>query len=203
MRLQGVRECVCVFGGGLISDEPWWESAGTHRCCSGSHRKRRKRRKTRGGVVRQGVAAPLWMISVSRTAGYGKFTQTNDSHLPEARDTIERGWRARRERGEAWNAGAVISDNYICMRKILQILGELDTSGTWSIMHWEMLLTCPPPIHERWYQSGHKPTIKVKCRCWGYFENAVRAVDLTSRQTGLFVVSKRATDSPPSSHFPG
>lgn len=35
------------------------------------------------------------MISVSRAAGYGKFTQTNDSHLPEARDTIERGvgWR--------------------------------------------------------------------------------------------------------------
>lgn len=31
------------------------------------------------------------MISVSRAAGYGKFTQTNDSHLPEARDTIERG----------------------------------------------------------------------------------------------------------------
>lgn len=31
------------------------------------------------------------MISVSRAAGYGKFTQTNDSHLPEARDTIE-GW---------------------------------------------------------------------------------------------------------------
>lgn len=31
------------------------------------------------------------MISVSRAAGYRKFTQTNDSHLPEARDTIERG----------------------------------------------------------------------------------------------------------------
>lgn len=25
------------------------------------------------------------MISVSRAAGYGKFTQTNDSHLPEAK----------------------------------------------------------------------------------------------------------------------
>lgn len=30
------------------------------------------------------------MISVSRAAGYGKFTQTNDPHLPEARDTIEK-----------------------------------------------------------------------------------------------------------------
>ena len=43
------------------------------------------------------------MISVSRAAGYGKFTQTNDSHLPEARDTIEKEGarekrRARRER---------------------------------------------------------------------------------------------------------
>lgn len=37
------------------------------------------------------------MISVSRAAGYGKFTQTNDSHLPEARDTIERGAAGTRE----------------------------------------------------------------------------------------------------------
>lgn len=40
------------------------------------------------------------MISVSRAAGYGKFTQTNDSHLPEARDTIEReGVKEKRESG--------------------------------------------------------------------------------------------------------
>lgn len=49
------------------------------------------------------------MISVSRAAGYGKFTQTNDSHLPEARDTIERGGVMRegeekeeRKAGDHW-----------------------------------------------------------------------------------------------------
>lgn len=81
MRLQGVY--VCIWGGwgegGLISDEPWWESAGA--CTPKEEEERRKRRKG-------GEAALLWMISVSRAAGYGKFTQTNDSHLPEARDTI-------------------------------------------------------------------------------------------------------------------
>lgn len=64
------------------------------------------------------------MISVSRTAGYGKFTQTNDSHLPEARDTIEKEGarekrRRRREKGEEGGRGlntrAVISDNSICI----------------------------------------------------------------------------------------
>lgn len=39
------------------------------------------------------------MISVSRVAGYGKFTQTNDPHLPEARDTIEKEG-VREEAGE-------------------------------------------------------------------------------------------------------
>lgn len=50
------------------------------------------------------------MISVSRAAGYGKFTQTNDSHLPEARDTIEKEGarekrRGRREKGEERRRG--------------------------------------------------------------------------------------------------
>lgn len=41
------------------------------------------------------------MISVSRAAGYGKFTQTNDSHLPEARDTTEKeGTREEEEEQE-------------------------------------------------------------------------------------------------------
>lgn len=54
------------------------------------------------------------MISVSRAAGYGKFTQTNDSHLPEARDTSEKVGAREREKEErrreggrrALNAGA-------------------------------------------------------------------------------------------------
>lgn len=64
------------------------------------------------------------MISVSCAAGYGKFTQTNDSHLPEARDTIEKE-RAREERrarkdkreegGGGLCTGATISDNSIYM----------------------------------------------------------------------------------------
>lgn len=40
------------------------------------------------------------MISVSHAAGYGKFTQTNDSHLPEARDTIEK--EGAREKRRSW-----------------------------------------------------------------------------------------------------
>lgn len=40
------------------------------------------------------------MISVSRAAGYGKFTQTNDSHLPEARDTIEKEGGEREKEGQ-------------------------------------------------------------------------------------------------------
>lgn len=40
------------------------------------------------------------MISVSRAAGYGKFTQTNDSHLPEARDTIEKEGAREKKGGE-------------------------------------------------------------------------------------------------------
>lgn len=61
------------------------------------------------------------MISVSHTAGYGKFTQTNDSHLPEARDTIEKeGAREkkeekREEEGRGLNTRAMISDNSICI----------------------------------------------------------------------------------------
>lgn len=39
------------------------------------------------------------MISVSHTPGYGKFTQTNDSHLPEARDTIEKEWTREKKAG--------------------------------------------------------------------------------------------------------
>lgn len=39
------------------------------------------------------------MISVSCAAGYGKFTQTNDSHLPEARDTIEKEGAREKKRG--------------------------------------------------------------------------------------------------------
>lgn len=44
------------------------------------------------------------MISVLRAEGYGKFTQTNDSHLPEARDTIEKEGAKEEMRGE-WEAG--------------------------------------------------------------------------------------------------
>lgn len=70
------------------------------------------------------------MISVSRAAGYGKFTQTNDSHLPEARDTIEkegarekRRRRRRREReGRGLNTRAMISNNSICIEKMLTFL---------------------------------------------------------------------------------
>lgn len=66
-------------------------------------------------------------------------------------------------------------------------------------------MRCAPPFpipHERWYQSEHKPTIKVKCGCSGYFENVISTVNLTSRQTGFLVVSKLATDSLLSPHFP-
>ena len=45
------------------------------------------------------------MISVSRAAGYGKFTQTNDSHLPEARDTQLRKKGRERKRGEEGRRG--------------------------------------------------------------------------------------------------
>lgn len=73
------------------------------------------------------------MISVSRAAGYGKFTQTNDSHLPEARDTIEKERareerRARKDKGEdgggggGLSTGATISDNSIYMEKVLTFL---------------------------------------------------------------------------------
>lgn len=74
------------------------------------------------------------MISVSRAAGYGKFTQTNDSHLPEARDTIEkegakekRRGRGEREEeggegeGEGLNNRAMISDNAICIEEMLTV----------------------------------------------------------------------------------
>lgn len=52
------------------------------------------------------------MISVWHAAGYGKFTQTNDSHLPEARDTIEKEAareerRARKRRGGRQRRGEV------------------------------------------------------------------------------------------------
>lgn len=72
MRLQGVYVCIWVGGN-------YGESLQEH-----AH----QRKKKIGGRGGGGGAAPLWMISVSRAAGYGKFTQTNDSHLPEARDTI-------------------------------------------------------------------------------------------------------------------
>lgn len=70
------------------------------------------------------------MISVSHAAGYGKFTQTNDSHLPEARDTIEKEGarekrRARKDKGEGGrglSTGAMISDNSICMEKVFTFL---------------------------------------------------------------------------------
>lgn len=65
------------------------------------------------------------MISVSRTEGYGKFTQTNDSHLPEARDTIEKergrrvkkvgGEKKQRERG--LNSRSKSSENSICIEE--------------------------------------------------------------------------------------
>lgn len=45
------------------------------------------------------------MISVSRAAGYGKFTQTNDSHLPEARDTSEKVGAREREKEERRREG--------------------------------------------------------------------------------------------------
>ena len=49
------------------------------------------------------------MISVSRSVGYGKFTQTNDAHLPGVSDTAEKEkekrieGRRRRERTEYWS----------------------------------------------------------------------------------------------------
>lgn len=62
----------------------WWIERGENR-----PEKKRGEGKRRG-ITTWDDAAPLWMISVSHTPGYGKFTQTNDSHLPEAKDTIEK-----------------------------------------------------------------------------------------------------------------
>lgn len=45
------------------------------------------------------------MISVSCAAGYGKFTQTNDSHLPEARDTTEKEGMGEKRRERSRQGG--------------------------------------------------------------------------------------------------
>lgn len=81
-----VYACVCVHASGGRGSSflmNHGESLQEHAC------QRKKWKGGRGGGG--GGAAPLWMISVSCAAGYGKFTQTNDSHLQEARDTMAGG----------------------------------------------------------------------------------------------------------------
>lgn len=197
-RVWDCRVCMCASRGG-------WGGGGAHfwwtmvRVCRNMHTKGRRRKEEEEEVG--GGSSPtlndkclacgrLCEVHTNKWLSFARSKGHNCGRWVVLGCGCEGGGGggvSTKERGEALNAAAAISDLSICMRGIVhpfylcdvltgaaQIrrrLGALNTSGTWPItekIHWEIIhissIPHPPPhthshLHHLWYQTMHKSPI--------------------------------------------